>query len=143
MSQVTVTSQPKGHQHKISTGKHSFIADAPAEISPDAAGMDPHELLLGALGACTSMTMQMFAARRGWEIKHISIKLSEESVDDPETPGKKLSRISRDIEIEGNLSREQLDTLTAIADKCPVHRILVGPKEIITSLTEAAPAIKS
>ncbi len=137
MSQVTVTSSRQGYQHKISTGKHSWVSDAPKEAGGEEAGPDPHELLLGALGACTSMTMQMFAARRSWDIKHIDIKLTEESVDDPVTPGKKLCFINREIKVEGNLTQDQLDTLKSIADKCPVHKILVGPKEINTQLTVA------
>jgi len=133
MAQVVVSSQPgKGYQHQVKAGKHSFIADMPEATGGTEIGPDPHELLLSALGACTAMTLEVFAGRRGWDLKAVSVKLVEETIENAE--GKKISRITRNIEVEGDLDQEKLDSLKAIADKCPIHKLLTGEKQIETAL---------
>ena len=137
MSQVVVTSRSGGSlQHEIQAGKHTFIADAAQDIGGGETGPDPHDLLLASLGACTSMTLQLFAKRREWKLDSVNVKLSEETIEDPSTPGKKISKITRDIEVKGQLDQEQIDTLKKIADKCPIHKLLVEAKQIVTSLCD-------
>lgn len=121
------------HKHEIKAGQYTLTADAPKEFG-GSTGMEPHELMLSALGACTSITIQMYAERKGWPVKNISIKLNEETVEDTENPGKKISKITREIDLEGDLTQEQIDGLKAIADKCPIHKLLVGPKQIVTNV---------
>lgn len=122
------------YKQEIKAGQHVLTADAPKEFGGAAVGPEPHELLLGALGACTSITIQMYAERKGWAVKTISVKLNEETVEDTENPGKKISKITREIDLEGDLTQEQIDSLKAIADKCPIHKLLSGPKQILTNV---------
>ncbi|MBX9690400.1 MAG: OsmC family protein [Candidatus Obscuribacterales bacterium] len=135
MTEVLVSSTAaKGMQHDISAGSHKLIADAGKDIGGNESGPNPHELLLASLGACTSMTLKVFAQRRGWQLDEVRVKLQEEMIEDPAVPGKKIARITRDIEVKGELSQEQKDTLKSIADKCPIHKILVDSKQIVTNL---------
>jgi uncharacterized OsmC-like protein len=135
MSQVLVSSTAaKGMQHDISAGNHKFVSDAGTDIGGNESGPNPHELLLAALGSCTSMTLKVFAQRRGWQLDEVIVKLTEESIDDPKNPGKKMAKISRGIEVKGALNEEQLSTLKSIADKCPIHKILTESKQIVTNL---------
>lgn len=135
MAQVLVSSKSeKGMQHEISAGAHKFVADTGADLGGKESGPNPHELLLASLGACTSMTLKVFSQRRGWQLDEVLVTLNEESIEDPNTPGKKISKITRDIEVKGDLTQEQMDTLKSIADKCPIHKILTESKQIITKL---------
>ena len=135
MTQVLVSSSAqKGMQHEISAGTHKWIADAGKDIGGNETGPNPHELMLASLGACTSMTLKVFASRRGWKLDEVTVKLNEETVEDPNTPGKKMSKITRDISVTGELTQEQLDTLKSIADKCPIHKLLTESKQILTNL---------
>lgn len=137
MSQIAVqvkaaSGQP--YRQEIKSGEHTFVADAPVSAGGTAAGPEPHELLLGALGACTSITLQMYAQRKGWDLKGVTVNLKEERVDDPASPGKAISNITRDIVVDGNLDAEQVESLKSIADKCPIHKLLSGPKLITTNI---------
>src|SRR5271170_5043117 len=92
MSKVVVKSQQEPlYKQEIKAGPFTLLADAPKDAGGSEAAPDPHELLLSALGACTSITIQMFAKRRGWDLKEVQIELSEEKIDDPEQPGKQIS----------------------------------------------------
>jgi putative redox protein len=119
------------YRQEISTATHSFASDAPKEAGGSDSAPNPHELLLGSLGACTAITVQMYAKRKGWPLKGVNVKVEEQVV---ETDGKKQSLITRNIELEGELDQEQIDGLRAIADKCPIHKLLQGPKEIKTEV---------
>lgn len=122
------------HQQLIEAREHKFISDISPEQGGEDIGPNPHELFLGALGSCTAITLQMFAKKRGMDLKNVSVDLSEERIDDPNGSGKKISRIKRTLHLEGNLSAEDRETLKSIADKCPIHKLLVEPKEVITNL---------
>jgi putative redox protein len=137
MPEVTVVAKPQGLQHEIKTAHHTLLADAGKDIGGTETGPDPHELMLAALGACTSMTLQLFAKKRDWKLTSVNVKLREDRVDDPANPGKQISKITRDVHVEGDLTLEQLDTLKGIADKCPIHKLLTGAKQIETSLAKA------
>lgn len=135
MTQVLVSnSADQGMKHEINAGSHKMISDAGKDIGGDESGPNPHELLLASLGTCTSMTLKVFAQRRGWKLDEVHVKLDEETVEDPNNPGKKMAKITRDIQVRGDLTKEQLDTLKSIADKCPIHKILTESKQIVTSL---------
>jgi putative redox protein len=127
-----------GFRQEIQAGTHGFASDAPKEVGGSDTAPNPHELLLGSLGACTAITIQMYAKRKGWDLTAISVKVQEEQVENPERPGQKQSKISRQIELSGNLTGEQLDSLRAIADKCPIHKLLEGPKQIATEVSHKA-----
>ena len=135
MTEVLVSNKSEdGMQHAISAGQHKWVSDATEDVGGHETGPNPHELLLAALGSCTSMTLKVFSQRRGWKLDEVRVKLNEETIEDPNTPGKKMSKITRDIEVKGDLTQEQRDTLKSIADKCPIHKILTESKQIITQL---------
>lgn len=121
-------------KQEIKAGSHQFASDAPKSVGGTETAPEPHELLLGALGACTSITLQMYAQRKGWDLKDVVVDLAEEQVEDPETPGKKISKITRQIAVSGSLSQEEVDQLKTVADKCPIHKLLSGPKQITTNI---------
>ncbi|MBS2010322.1 MAG: OsmC family protein [Cyanobacteria bacterium SZAS TMP-1] len=136
MSKVVVNSQQETKlQQVITAGTHDWVCDATKDEGGSGVNPDPHQYLLGALGACTAMTLQIYAQRQGWNLKNVNVKLSEERVDDPDNLSGHMSRITRDIEVEGDLNEEHLQKLKTIADKCPIHRLLVGHKVVMTSLS--------
>ena len=138
MTEVIIKSKSdKNYQNEISTGSHTLVSDIPEKAGGQNSGPNPHELLLGSLGACTSITLQMFARKREWDLKQVIVKVAEETIDDPKDPTKKLHKITRNIEVQGKLTQEQLDTLKTIADKCQIHKLLVGSKDITTNIKEA------
>ncbi|HEY9793309.1 MAG TPA: OsmC family protein [Candidatus Obscuribacterales bacterium] len=135
MARVSVTSQPeKGFRQMISAGDNRWLSDATKDEGGLGENPDPHEYLLGALGTCTAMTLQIFAQRRGWDLGEVEIELSETRVPDPQEPGKHMSAITRDIKVAESLNDEQLQTLRRIADKCPIHKLITGHKTVTTTL---------
>lgn len=135
MSNVQVkTTSASEYKQTINAGSHSFLADAPKSAGGTESAPDPHELLLGSLGACTSITLQMYAKRKGWDLKTVTVDLSEEKTEDAEHPGQTIAKIKRDIKVTGNLAADQIASLKTIADKCPIHKLLSGPKQISTSI---------
>lgn len=137
MVEVVVTSQADKYKQEIKTKKHDLLADASIDTGGGETGPDPHELLLGALGACTSITIQMFAGRRGWDLREVVVNLSEEKIDNPSEPGRQMSKITRTVSVKGNLSPDQIDALKVAADKCLIHKLLIGPKTIETTVSVA------
>lgn len=136
---ATVTSRA-GHayQQEIAAGPHKVISDVRVASGGSDQGASPHELFLGALGACTAMTMQMVAQRRKWDLKKVTVSVYEELVDDPANAGQKITRITEEIAVEGNLSQPELTALESAAKKCPLYKLLTGPKEVVATLTQAA-----
>ncbi|HEX9370477.1 MAG TPA: OsmC family protein, partial [Roseiflexaceae bacterium] len=130
MADVIVHSMGNLRQ-EIDAGSHTFYADEPAEAGVVAAGPNPYELLLGALGACTSMTLLLYARRKGWPIEDVEVRLSHSrdyardcaECDERTT---KLDVIERRIVLRGQLDEAQRTRLLEIAEKCPVHRTLTG-----------------
>lgn len=126
---------------RIRSGRHVFAADEPASVGGDDSGPDPYDLLAAALGACTSMTIRMYADRKGWQVERITVRLHHEKVHardcaDCEARPEKIDRIERQIRIEGTLDAEQRRRLLEIADKCPVHQTLTRKNEITTLLVD-------
>lgn len=137
--EVRVSSGGGKFTQQVQTEKHHFLADEPAELGGNDRGPNPYELLLSALGACTAMTLQMYASRKNWPLREVAVTLKHSRVHAEdcrrcETESGKLELIERELSIQGDLSDEQLKRLLEIADKCPVHRTLLGDKEIHTQL---------
>lgn len=131
----------KDFEQTIKAGGHEFVSDVPQSMGGAETGPNPHELMLGALGACTSITLQMYAKRKGWNLRHVAVKLNEEDVEDQDIPGSKIARITREIEVEGELTSEQIAQLKTVADKCPIHKLLSGPKQIDTNIAKATQVV--
>jgi putative redox protein len=135
MAEVIVTSI--GYlKEEISAGRHIIIADEPAEAGGSDAGPDPYSLLLGALGACTAMTVQMYAKRKGWPLEKIEVSLRHsrfhaEDCKQCETKEGMLSRIEKYISLSGPLSEEQRARLLEIAARCPVQKTVTSEIAII------------
>jgi len=126
----------------VASGPHQFLADEPKQAGGNDAGPDPYELLLAALGACTNMTLRLYADRKGWPLSEVRtlLKHSKNYAKDCAECDRKtsmLDRIERRITLIGELSAEQRQKLLAIADRCPVHRTLTSKIEIHTGLAEA------
>ena len=128
----------------IYDGKHRLSADEPAEEGGLDTGPSPYRLLLGALGACTSMTLRMYAERKKWPVQRIAVRLRHGKSYGRDcgaaADGKpvKIDRIEREIELSGELSDEQRRRLLEIANKCPVHQTLERRNEIVTALRPPA-----
>jgi putative redox protein len=128
-------------QVEISDGTHLFVADEPKPIGDDA-GPSPYDLLLAALGACTVMTLHMYARRKGWPLQSVETRLSTRKVHaaDFETceddPNARIDLIERELVLRGELDTEQRARLIEIADKCPVHRSLTGEIVVETRVAE-------
>lgn len=121
----------KNFKHECNIGKFSLIIDEPEESGGEDAGPSPYDLLLAALGSCTSMTIQMYAKRKQWVIEGLKIKLSHEKIyakdcHTCETKTGRLDKINCNIEIKGDLNEEQKSRLFEIAQKCPVYKTLTN-----------------
>ena len=130
MLTITVRSVA-GYQQEIIAGDHVLFADEPVAAGGDDTGPNPYELLLGALGACTSITLEMYARRKGWDLKHVEVELThtkdyaKDCEDCPDKPTR-IDRITRRIRLGGALDAEQRQRLMEIAKRCPVHQTLTG-----------------
>lgn len=113
---------------------HHWLADEPLHAGGGNQGPSPTELLLSSLGACTAITVRMYATRQGWALTGVEVGL----VFSPEgAPAAGGNDIRRRITLSGELTREQRERLLEVAEKCPIHRILTGKIRIETSLTPA------
>jgi len=128
LTQVVVTSKGNLRQ-EIWAGSHTLAADEPVDAGGDDAAPTPYELLLGALGACTSMTVQMYARRKQWPLEAVEVRLHHDRIharDCAECEQREgyLDHIEKEIVVSGPLSPEQVTRLGEIAEKCPVNRTL-------------------
>lgn len=123
------------YQQQVTVAAHALIADEPVSMGGNDAGPAPFDYLLTALGACTSMTLRMYAELKQLPLERVSVTLTHEKI---EVEGKgKIDRISRRIGLEGNLTLEQRKRMLEIANRCPVHRTLSGNLQIDSSLATA------
>lgn len=127
MRDVTVRTGEGKFQQLVLSGPHHSLADEPKEVGGDDSGPGPFDHVLAGLGACTSMTIKMFADRKAWPLESVRVDLSIHKGDDG-------YRLTRSIRLEGALSDEQRTRLLDIANKCPVHKMLTGKIEIESAL---------
>ena len=126
----------------VTVGRHLLLADEPEPVGHDT-GASPYDLLLASLGACTSMTLRMYAERKQWPLDKVSVSLRHSRIHardcvDCETESGQLDRIDRSIELTGDLDDDQRQRLLEIADRCPVHRTLHGEVDVRTTLEDPA-----
>jgi putative redox protein len=138
-NEVIVTGSGAGVAQAITAGEHRLVADEPEASGGTDMGPNPYDLLLAALGSCTSATMAMYARRKQWPLETVRVHLRHSKVHatdcaDCETKPALLDHIERDIELVGALDDEQRARLLEIADRCPVHRTLTSTIDIKTRL---------
>ncbi len=126
-------------QH-VSTHDHTWLADEPKKVGGNNLGPDPYDHLLAALGACTSMTMRMYANHKQLPLEHVKVELAHtrdyhQDCGNGEEP-QKLEALTRKITIKGDLNEQQRQRLLQIADRCPVHKTLHSGPVIISELEE-------
>jgi putative redox protein len=131
-------------QQVMLDGRHVLHADEPTTAGGDDTGPGPYELLLMALGSCTSMTVHLYAARKRWPLAQVIVSLSQsrihvEDCAKCEESQAMIHRIARNIELIGPLDEAQRSRLLEIAERCPVHRTLTSRIEITSQLVSASP----
>jgi putative redox protein len=119
MRSVTVRTGSGKFQQRIEVGPHELRGDEPLTLGGDDTGPDPYELVLSGLGACTSMTVKMYADRKGWPLAAVEVELGAAKQEGAWV-------VKRSIRLEGELTEEQRARLLEIAEKCPVHKTLTG-----------------
>lgn len=127
MRDVTVRTGEGKFQQSVLAGPHRGLADEPTELGGADTGPAPFEHVLAGLGACTSMTIKMYADRKSWPLEAVQVDLSIHKEDAG-------YRLTRSIRLNGELSDEQRTRLLDIANKCPVHKMLTGKIEIESAL---------
>ena len=139
MTTVIVRGDVPGLAQEIETGRHRLVADEPVEAGGTDTGPSPYELLLAALGACTSMTLLIYARRKQWPLERVTVRLRHDKIHakdcaECETKESMLDRVEREISLAGPLDAAQREWLLEIANRCPVHRTLRSRVEIVTKL---------
>ena len=140
---VTVRGAADGFVQEIVAGRHQLRSDEPVSVGGTDSGATPYDLLLAALGSCTSMTVGMYARRKQWPLTRVTVRLSHSRVHARDcaacdTEMAALTVIDRHVEFEGPLSDEQRERLLAIANRCPVHLTLTSRIDVRTTLHAAS-----
>ena len=134
---VIVRGGATGFSQEIEIGSHRLTSDEPVSFGGTGTGPSPYDLLLAALGSCTSMTISLYARRMRWPLEAVTVSLSHSKIyavdcAECETREGKIDRIDREIQLTGSLTAQQRSKLIEIADKCPVHRTLTSEINIRT-----------
>ena len=138
-SQVVAQTEQGSFTTELKAGKHRLIADEPATVGGADLGPTPYDLLSSGLAACTTMTLQMYATRKKWDLReakvHIDYKKDYyQDAENCETSDTKIDQFHRTLELIGDLDDQQRKRLLEIADKCPVHKTLHSKIKVITTL---------
>lgn len=115
------------YEQRITVGSHHLLSDVDASKGGSDSSPSPHEYLAAALATCTGMTLKMYASRKSWGLKNAIVTVDINRTDEVE-------RFTREITLVGNLDTEQTARLMDIADKCPVHKALIGTIKVETLL---------
>jgi putative redox protein len=116
-------------RYDIRAGDHWFSADAPVDLGGENSAPGPHDYLDAALAACTSITLQMYAARKNIPLQGVLVNITHEE-------GKGFYKLDRKIQLVGELSDEQRQDLLRVAERCPIHKVLTGEISITTALEQ-------
>jgi putative redox protein len=136
---VLVRGGTERYRQEVRARDHLLIADEPTDVGGGDLGPTPYDLLLAALGSCTSMTLRMYADRKEWDLQEVEVRLRHQKIhakdcEDCATEKGKIDRIEREISVTGDLDDGQRERLLEIADRCPVHRTLTSETVIRSRL---------
>jgi len=139
---VVTESDARPYGQCIAVGGHHLVADEPAAVGGADSGPTPYDLLLAGLGACTAITVRMYADRKGWRLRRTTVRLRHRRIHATDCAGcetrtGQLDHIVREMQFEGELTDEQRARLLDIAERCPVHRTLHS--EVLVSTAETVP----
>ncbi len=112
-------------QHIIDIGPHRLLTDEPAEVGGEDTGPAPHDLLAASLGACTALTVTLYARHKGFDLQDVQVRIEHAQQGDAYV-------FTRHIHYVGTLDAPQRERMTAVANKCPIHKLLSGQFKIIT-----------
>jgi putative redox protein len=130
-TEIIIENTTNRYTQKVTAGSHSFLSDEPKDLKGNDLGPTPFDLLLSALGSCTSITLTMYAEMKNIKLESITVRLNY-------IPPNKLeatsSRITRKIHLEGDFTEEQHNRMLEIADRCPIHRTLRQGVDIMSSM---------
>lgn len=142
--EICVLERNREFQRDIYSDKHHLLADEPAEHHGHGSdqGFDPYELLMASLGACTSMTIRMYANHKGWPLDAVEVKLQHQKIHEDDGAGgtRAVDQLTRTVNVRGALTQEQRDRLLDVANKCPVYRTLTGQLRVSSSLAHEVDA---
>jgi len=136
---VIVHGTATGFAQEVEIDSHELYADEPVSYGGTDTGPSPYDLLLAALGSCTSMTIGFYARKRRWPLENITVSLRHSKIhaidcEECETKEGRIDRIELDVQLTGSLSAEQRTKLIEIAERCPVHQTLTSEINIKTRL---------
>jgi len=139
---VVVSGPAKGFRTDVEVGGHHLVVDEPVAVGGADEGPTPYEMLLAGLGACTAMTLRIYADRRKWPLERARISLRHRKVHaqdcvDCDTKPARMDVVDRIITLEGALTEEQRAKLLEIAERCPVHQTLQGKIQVNTRFADA------
>ena len=145
---VTTTLGPSGFRVEIEASGHTLVSDEPLEVGGTNTGATPYDLVLAALGACTAMTLRMYADRKQWPLEGVVVRLHHgrsHAADEQQCEDRpvRLDHIERTLELTGPLTDEQRVRLAEIAERCPVHRTLDAGVRITTRLSATGAVVDS
>lgn len=136
---VLASTGPAGFRTEINAAGHALVAGEPESVGGENSGPSPYDLLAAALASCTSMTLQLYARRKGLKLDKVTVRVAHSKVyaadcRDCETKVGKVDRLERVISLEGEIDEAARRRLLEMADRCPVHRTLTSEIEILTEL---------
>jgi len=138
-----VVSSCHGFRHEAWAGEHTLVIDEPASLGGGGAGPNPYELILAALGACTSITLRLYAQRKEWPLEHVEVRLQHSRIhahdcaDCVQQEGY-LDHVEKEIVVGGPLTEEQVARLGEIAERCPVNVTLHASVHTVQTIRRAA-----
>ena len=137
--EVVVHGSAKGFTQEITVAGHRLVVDEPTAFGGSATGPSPYDLLVSALGACTSMTVSLYARRKQWPLEAVTVRLRHSKIHavdcaECDTKSGMLDGIERDVELHGDLTAQQRAQLLEMANRCPVHKTLTSEINIRTRL---------